>query len=60
VSGFELGGRDVAERAVQAGLVEPADVFDDRELELGPGAPDAVVISSVLNVSTNDSARALS
>jgi hypothetical protein len=22
--------------------VEPSDVLDDRELELGPGAPDAV------------------
>jgi hypothetical protein len=39
---FELGRRQVAERAVEAAGVEPADVFDDRELELCPGAPDAV------------------
>jgi hypothetical protein len=39
---LELGGWDVAERLVQAGVVEPADVLDDGELELGPGAPDAV------------------
>jgi hypothetical protein len=29
-----LGRRDVAERFVQAGVVEPADVLDDRQLEL--------------------------
>ena len=39
---LELGRRDVAERLVQALGVEPRDPFDDRELELGPGAPDAV------------------
>ena len=27
---------------MQSVVVEPADVFDDGELELGPGAPDAV------------------
>jgi hypothetical protein len=27
---------------VQPLVVEPADVFDDRELELGAGAPDAI------------------
>ena len=27
---------------MQALVVEPADVFDDRELELCPGAPDTV------------------
>jgi hypothetical protein len=27
---------------VQSGLVEPADVFDDRQLELAAGAPDSV------------------
>jgi hypothetical protein len=32
----------VAERFVQAVVVEPADVLDDRELELGAGAPHAV------------------
>ncbi|HEX2393300.1 MAG TPA: hypothetical protein VHI77_10330, partial [Solirubrobacterales bacterium] len=35
-------GRDVAEGFVQALVVEPADVFDDGELELGSGAPGAV------------------
>ena len=39
---LELDGRAVAERFVEPGVVEPADPFDDRELELGPGAPDAV------------------
>jgi hypothetical protein len=34
---LELDGRPVAERFVQAGVVEPAEPFDDRELELGPG-----------------------
>jgi hypothetical protein len=27
---------------VESAVVEPADVFDDGELELGAGAPDAV------------------
>lgn len=27
---------------MQSGVVEPAEIFDDRELELGAGAPDAV------------------
>ncbi|HEX3833687.1 MAG TPA: hypothetical protein VHW04_17040 [Solirubrobacteraceae bacterium] len=39
---FELHRRDVAERLVQAVVVEPADVFHDGELELGAGAPHAV------------------
>jgi endonuclease YncB( thermonuclease family) len=39
---FELDGRAVAERLVQAGVVKPADPLDDRELELRAGAPDAV------------------
>src|SRR3954447_7240478 len=39
---FELGGRAVVERLVQAGVVEPADPLEDRELELGAGLPDAV------------------
>ncbi len=39
---FELDGRDVSERLVEAVVVEPADVLDDGELELGPGAPHAV------------------
>jgi hypothetical protein len=39
---LELGGREVAERLVQAAVVEPADVFDDGQLELGLAAPDAI------------------
>src|SRR4051794_317251 len=39
---LELDRRDVAEGLVQAAVVEPADVFDERELELGAGAPDTV------------------
>src|SRR3989442_15873078 len=31
---FVLDGRDVVERFVQAGVVEPADGLDDRQLEL--------------------------
>jgi hypothetical protein len=42
VSGLELSGWDVAERAVQPGVVEPANIFDDRELELGAGLPELV------------------
>ena len=37
-----LGRRDVAERGVQALVVEPGDVLDDREFELRSAAPDAV------------------
>ena len=40
--GLVLGWRDVAERGVQPVVVEPADPFDDRELGLLVGAPDAV------------------
>jgi len=39
---LELDGRAVAERFVQADVVEPADPFNDRELELRAGLPDAV------------------
>jgi len=39
---FELDRRDVAERLMQALVVEPADVLDGRELELAAGAPHAV------------------
>jgi len=42
LAGFELAGRQVAEGLVQAGGVEPADVFDDGQLELGATPPDAV------------------
>jgi hypothetical protein len=34
VESLELGGREITERLVQALVVEPPDVFDDRELEL--------------------------
>ncbi len=57
---FELDWRDVAERAVQAAVVEPADVFHDRELELGLGAHTRSVISSVLQLSRKLSATGLS
>lgn len=43
---------------MEAVVVEPGDVFDDGQLELGARAPDA--ISSVLKVSTKLSAIALS
>ena len=42
VLGLELGWRDVAEGLVQAVVVKPAEVGDDRELQLRAGAPDAV------------------
>ena len=51
---------DVAEALVQAGGVVPADVLDDCELELARVRQTRSVISSVLKLSTNDSARALS
>ena len=57
---LELGGRLVAERFVEAVVVEPADPFDDRELELGPGAPDTVGHQLGLEESTKLSASALS
>jgi hypothetical protein len=39
---FELDGRDVAERLVQAIMVKPADVLHDSELKLRAGAPHAI------------------
>jgi hypothetical protein len=39
---LELARGDVAEAGVQARVVEPAEVLDDRELELGATPPDAV------------------
>lgn len=39
---LELCGRDVAEAFVQARVVVPADVLDDRQLQLRACAPDAV------------------
>jgi hypothetical protein len=42
VEGLDFGRGPVAEGLVQSGGVEPGDLFDDRELELRAGAPDAV------------------
>jgi hypothetical protein len=42
VQGLELGGWEVAEGAVQAVVVKPAEVLDDRQLELLATAPDAI------------------
>jgi hypothetical protein len=39
---FVFGWPDVAEALVEAGVVELAEVFDDRELELRAAAPDTV------------------
>lgn len=60
MDGFELGGWDVAERAVEAVLVESGDPFDDRELELGAVRQTRSAMSSVLKLSTKLSAKALS
>lgn len=38
---FELDGRDVAEGLMRPGVVKPADVLRDGELELGSTAPGA-------------------
>lgn len=57
---FELGGRDVVERLMEAVVVKPADPFDDRELELGSVGQTRSAISSVLKESTKLSASALS
>jgi hypothetical protein len=40
--GLELGSWPIAEALVQSGVVEPAEVLHDGQLELGAGAPDAV------------------
>src|SRR5487761_355847 len=37
--GLEFGRAEIAERAVQAGAVEPADVLDDRPARHGAGGP---------------------
>ena len=39
---LELDGWDVVQCGVQPSGVEPADVVDDGELELGAGAPDTI------------------
>jgi hypothetical protein len=57
---LELRWRPVAERFVHPGVVEPADVLDDGQLELRAGAPDAVGDQLGLKLSTKLSARALS
>ena len=45
---------------MQAGTVIPADVLDDGELELRADPQTRSAISSVLKLSRNDSASALS
>ena len=42
VERFMLGWRDITERGVEALVVEPADVANDRELELRLCSPDAI------------------
>jgi hypothetical protein len=60
VESLKFGRRDVAEGLVQAVVVEPADVFDDAELELGRVRQTRSATSSVLKLSTKLSERALS
>jgi hypothetical protein len=55
-----LSRRDVVEAFVQARAVVPADVLDDGELELLFVRQTRSLISSVLKLSTNDSASASS
>jgi hypothetical protein len=43
VEGFELGGWDVAELAVEASLVEPVDVLGDGDLDVVDAGPGALV-----------------
>ncbi len=57
---LELGGRAVVEGGVQTGVVEPADVFDDGQLERVRVRQTRSQISSVLNELTKLSASALS
>jgi hypothetical protein len=40
---FELDGRDGADLAVEAAVVEPVDVFGDRQFEVGDALPGALV-----------------
>jgi hypothetical protein len=42
VESFDLGRGTVAKGLVEAVVVEPGDPLHDRQLELRPGAPDAV------------------
>jgi hypothetical protein len=58
---FVLGGRDVADLAVQAGLVVSIDPVDDGGLKLGPGPPRPVQLDQLaLKVPLRASAMALS
>ncbi len=57
---LELHGWPVCERFVQPDGVEPADVFDDRQLERVRVFQTRSAISSVLKESTKLSASALS
>ena len=59
-AGLDFVGGLVAERGVQAGGVEPADVLDDSELELPARAPHAIGDQLGLEASTKLSASALS
>jgi hypothetical protein len=54
---FELDGWDVVQGGVQSAGVRPADVFNDRELELSAGAADTV--GDQLGLETVDEALAI-
>ena len=58
--GLELVGGHVAKGAVQAGAVEPGDVFHGRLACGGAGGPGLVVEALPFREAKNDSARALS
>lgn len=45
MGGLVFGGGDVAELAVEAALVEPVDVFGDRNLDVPGSRPRARAIS---------------
>ena len=53
MEGLELRRRQIAERLVQAHVVEPADLLDDGELELGAVGQTRSAISSVFRLSTH-------
>ena len=61
---FELGGRDKSELAVQAPVVEPVDVFGDRDLDVADvfqppfGRMTGLRMHSVLNSELSASAIA--
>ena len=58
--GLVFGWRDIAERFVQAGVVEPAEVLDDGDLGLETAGEDRPRTSSAFRVPTKLSAIALS